>query len=269
MLKSNKYINNIVLSLFTIMLIISCENLSPNYLGVAPHIVIRPDILEPSTDIIVECTNVNMFDWLDDKETLIDCYGGDGERDADKLLKRFYNSRVECFSLNIFDTDKQDIYYQVTGYHLLGVGAKNYDDENRGSSFKQKISGYRAIYTLKSNVTTSGVSFYSHAGGNSGMFIPIKYPELLSLDKSSANIGDEIEITSSKPFFDEETFSQEKLNNLLDINYYIVYITRDIKIPKEWNIKYYKYAVDSSDDVFIHNDNVRGNFEKCPLLKKY
>ncbi|HPO49214.1 MAG TPA: hypothetical protein PLO89_02720 [Spirochaetota bacterium] len=62
--------------------------------------------------------------------------------------------------------------------------------------------------------------------------------------------GDEITITSTETFFDEETFSEKKLNDLLKLNYYIVWMSKSTETETNFTI-------------------TNGNFEKEPVPKEY
>ncbi len=52
----------------------------------------------------------------------------------------------------------------------------------------------------------------------------VNYPELLNIIVTTASVGDKVTITSDKPFFDVETFSKEKVLELFQCNYRIVWM---------------------------------------------
>lgn len=245
MKKINKYI--IMIVAFLSFLIINCESSSPKNLGESLEINLTPNILEPSTDIIIECSNVNMFDFpYKYPDDLITSYGHDGEKDLEKLMQRYYNSKINL-TQNIYNVEEEKFGYNISESKNLVENT----DSGIGLIFKEKLSGNKARYTLKSNVTsTYEAKFFGHYGGMKIMNLKIKYPEILSYNKDSVKIGDDITITSSIPFFDESSFSKEKLNTLLNRSYYIVWISK-------------------SSEIIVDSATSNWNSEKEPVTKDY
>lgn len=235
-----KKLNKLFIFSIISIIIINCNTNSPKYIGLTPEIKITPEVLEPSTDIIIECSNVNMFDYPDKiPDDLITNFGHDGEKDVEKLLKRYYNTLVH-FCCNFYDEKEKKLYY-------------NFGSSNNIPIFKQKLSGNKAIYNLKSNFTSSLARFKGYYGGYTELYLSINYPEILSLNANKVKFSDEVTIRSTKPFFDETTFSEKKLSELLNLNYNIIWITSDSKIPIDFSM----------------NDNNKWNFEKEPVPKEY
>jgi len=233
-----KKLNKLFIFSIISIIIINCNTNSPKYIGLTPEIKITSEVLEPSTDITVECSNVNMFDYPDKiPDDLITNFGHDGERDVEKLLRRYYNTLVH-FCCNFYDEKEKKLYY-------------NFGSSNNIPIFKEKLSGNKAVYTLKSNVvSTSEAKFFGHYGRHKQISLSIKYPEFLSMSKDRSKIKDEITITSTKPFFDETTFSIKKLTDLFKLNYYIVWISKSTEIKTD-------------------STTTNWNFEKEPVPKEY
>ncbi len=85
-----------------------------------------------------------------------------------------------------------------------------------------KISGDTATFPVPLNSVTGVVYFRTGYTTNK---LTIQYPQELDMSDDSVRIGDEVTITSTKDFFDKDTFSSEKLQRLFDIGYNLVWIT--------------------------------------------
>ncbi|HBD95510.1 MAG: hypothetical protein A2015_07990 [Spirochaetes bacterium GWF1_31_7] len=85
-----------------------------------------------------------------------------------------------------------------------------------------KISGDTATFAVPFNSVTGVVYFRSGYTTNK---LAIQYPQELDMSDDSVSVGDEVTITSGKDFFDKDTFSKKKLQQLSDIGYNLVWIT--------------------------------------------
>ena len=150
---------------------------------------------------------------------------------------------IECYNLDIFDESKEghttfirmtNINYNST-YNLISYNGFSYDV----IQLSKKINNRTAKFLLPINVVTGTLSTGAFRGnGATRKTLKINYPKYLSLNKNNAVSSDEITITSTKPFFDEATFTQTKLNTLLEQCYYIVWINGDeTKVPEYNNEK--------------------------------
>ena len=107
---------------------------------------------------------------------------------------------------------------------------------------KKKIDEFKGIYYVPNNVALVSlevVPYYWDPKELANYCVKkINYPKYLNLNKTKAKIGDTITITSSKPFFDPETFSNEKIRGLLnDTNYYLVWISADFSEYKKMHFQ--------------------------------
>lgn len=198
------------------------------------EISVNPGNPVPGEDVTVNCSNYNMFDY----ETVSDKVNSNVDEDL------FYN---DCFRI------KQNL--------LDGNSCEYGSYYTRGCVFKKKNSHREAVYTIAANAVSSYISYEgkfmrkSTAVGcdkNKMIFdylsfnidkLYINYPQYLTPDKTSAKPGDKVTVTSSRPFFDEATFSDKKLAKLFAAGYYIVWLSAEY-VPYSWN---------------------RGNVEKKPL----
>ena len=209
--------------IYLLVLILSLTNCAPGgyWNDIDAEISINPTTPVPGTDITVKCSNYDIFDY--------DTIAWEATDNCDETA--FYN---DCFSIkqNIL-SDNRCIY-----------GA-NYSN---GSLFKEKKSNREAVYSLTSNA----VSCYIYHDGifmrkstadgcdkNDKLFddvnynieyLHLSYPSYLSLDKTTAKIGDKVTITSSKPFFDESTLNDKKLARLFASGYIIVWYSGNVII---------------------------------------
>ena len=103
-----------------------------------------------------------------------------------------------------------------------------------GATLLKKISDSEAQFQIKLNSTGADMNINGHANvdncGYIGQYtytksIRFDYPNYLTLDKTSAKAGDKITITSSKPFFDTTFFSLDKVQRMINCDYYIVWYT--------------------------------------------
>ena len=101
-----------------------------------------------------------------------------------------------------------------------------------GGTLIEKKSDYEAVFQIKT--CSTGVDLHikgsteSKKCGYIGWYeyeksIRFDYPQYLTLDKTSAKAGDKVTVTSSKSFFDEATFSTEKVDKLTNKGYHIVW----------------------------------------------
>ena len=188
------------------------------------NISINPNNPVPGEDVIVKCSNYNFFD-----------YGTVSEVNRDMNEDSFYNN---CFRI------KQN---------LLNGNSCDYGSYyTYGSRFKKKNSDREAVYTIAANAVSSYISYddnfmrKSTADGcdKDKMFFDyfmcnidklyVSYPQYLTLDKTSAKPGDKVTVTSSRPFFDEATFSDKKIAKLFAADYYIVWYSVEY-VPYSWN----------------------------------
>ena len=213
-----------ILSILTVLLI-GC----PNYgmtVGETPIV----EVLETSTDvekeITIKCHNLPIFDETKEMYTKEIWFIG-----------TFYVSNYKLIPSE--DT--------IIGYNGGAIKVQR----------KEKLSNYIAKFTVPKNIATGkiGVPAFKGAFGETNI-LKINYPKYLTLSNNKANTGDEITITSSKSFFDETTFTKEKLNKMLDIGYFIVWMSGT---PKK------EYLTSKPDVHSIGN----GNTEKIPVEKEY
>jgi hypothetical protein len=114
--------------------------------------------------------------------------------------------------------------------HLVGfphnvLYALEFDDNvcceyGRYSSAKEvkPVSAKETVYEVPINIAINPTLHYNYEDELSVK--RVIYPAIGVLSESEAHIGDEIQITLSKPIFDVATFSQDKLKKLSEIEYY-------------------------------------------------
>lgn len=221
LIKTNIIIT-ILITILLITILFSCMD--------APHYFLtllstkRADL---STDIVITADeSIPVFDT----------------NDLSKLQTRVIFSHNE-----INDSDVFTIYYNHSS-HISNFGI-----------FKSKLSDSSAKYTIPFKTASGGVFIIGgpdeHGDDyegyvNVGATLYINYPQTLSFSDNTVDIGQEVTITSSQPFFDKATFSQTKLDTLLSKDYYIVWVEGDI--------------------ISSYNANmINGNPEKRPVTREY
>ena len=113
------------------------------------------------------------------------------------------------------------------------------------SGFTMYIKDSKAIIpykTISCKIKTSSIF------GDSKKLLKIKYPKTLTLSPSTAKVGDKVTITSTEPFFNNVTFSKEKLNTFLSSNYKIVWIEGEPKSNQEKRAVTKEYYIDVPSD---------------------
>lgn len=108
--------------------------------------------------------------------------------------------------------------------YLPDKGEFNYGVALSNAMFKEKISEYKAVYSIPFNSISGAVSIFKTHAIRSRNMLKINYPEYLSFSNNAVKIGDQVTITSSEPFFDKNAFTESKLNNLLNFGLKIIWI---------------------------------------------
>jgi len=219
----------LVIILISICLFFSCESWGDEEI---PNLVAMEDTIVPGGTITI----------YDEKEVLT----------VDEIEKNFNNiHKIKYYPRTLsvlvgFYFESKDVYF----YYSSGSPLK----------IKEKLGKYKAIYYLPINVS------FSHDISWSNHIKRIEYPKYLTFTKDnvkvdSARIGDIITVTSDKPFFDPDTFTEEKMNKLFNLKYEdyysIVWLSVDDK-------KYGELFCSRPDIVGAISVNL-----KCPLPKKY
>ncbi len=115
--------------------------------------------------------------------------------------------------------------------------------------------GYRLTIEVKDlkiripyTAVSSRISFASGTGVISEKMLKINYPKTLTLNPSTAKVGDKVTVSSTESFFDKATFSKDKLDFLLKHNYKIVWVESDDKGDYEKRSVTKEYYVDVTSD---------------------
>jgi hypothetical protein len=105
-----------------------------------------------------------------------------------------------------------------------------------GATLIEKISDYEARFQIKSCSTGADMNINGHASvnecGYTGWYtykksIRFDYSTYLTLSSSAAKAGDKITVTSSQAFFNTTSFSLDKVQKMVNCDYYIVWYTTD------------------------------------------
>lgn len=141
-----------------------------------------------------------------------------------------------CGNMFNYDDDKiiTGFFYGYGGYISTKL---NYENKSVLCSINPKsVSG--SLYLVSKGPNRAGYTKKS---------LKINYPQILTLSNNKAKEGDEITVTSTKPFFVEESFTKEKLTKYLESGYYIIWVESDS----------------------IKTDDFNKNSEKKPVGKEY
>ncbi len=136
--------------------------------------------------------------------------------------------------------------------YFPGQGRFIYGVTERNAIFKEKISEYKAVYSIPFYSISGAVSIFNTHAIRSRNMLKINYPEYLSLSNNTVKIGDQVTITSSEPFFDKNAFTESKLNYLLNFGLKIIWVEAERLSYEECsNVEKYDYL------------------EKTPVEKEY
>ncbi|HNZ26332.1 MAG TPA: hypothetical protein PLG34_02225 [Spirochaetota bacterium] len=136
--------------------------------------------------------------------------------------------------------------------YFPGQGRFVYGAAERNAIFKEKISEYKAVYSIPFYSISGAVIIFKTHPIKSRNMLKINYPEYLSLSDNTVKIGDQVTITSSEPFFDKNAFNKSKLDTLLNFGLKIIWIEEE------------RLSYEESDNLYKID-----YLEKTPVEKEY
>lgn len=206
-----KYVIFFLLVIIVLLSLTSCQGGMENRPDVKCDIV-GDTLKEVSTDITIE-----IYNW----EELVKVSGED-------MPIYSISFRGTWYAYN--ETKSLEFNYHSYAYEIKELNHKN-------NIISAKIPPKSA---------SGPISVHSKGLGSSNItkFLQIKYPQTLSLSSSKAKIGDEITITTTEPFFIEESFTKDKLLEYLLANYYIVWVESDLTEMDYFGVNFEKKPVE-------------------------